>query len=322
MQLGQCERWPGWIALKQSQAFANADLQGRTTLVVCATHEEIDRVTEAIRSLRKQAGKLSHGVQIGRDVSLNWTTAQKSDVRNFRPGQFLSFHRAVTGIAKNETVEVVRAEDKEVIVRNQRGELRAITAKQAKSFDVCERRLLEVAPDERLLITANRRDAGFRATNGEIVTVERVDQKGLVHLRDGRVLPPNFRQYGYGYAVTAHRSQGKSVDSVIISGDGMRRELFYVAATRGKDRVAVITSDKKLLRESIARSNTRQSASELAQKARPGLLQGAYRGLAAARRLARHAAQYVLQIGRRQIFQQDLSHKPRMERAYDHGIER
>ncbi len=31
--------------------------------------------------------------------------------------------------------------------------------------------------------------------------------------------------------MTAHRSQGKTVDSVILSGDGMQKELFYVAAS-------------------------------------------------------------------------------------------
>src|SRR5439155_22448026 len=111
-------------------AIADAELQGRETRVVCATHEEIDRVTEAIRSSRKRAGKPGESVQIGRDVPLNWTTAQKSDMRNFRPGQFLGFHRAVKGIVRNETVEVARVDDKGVIVRNDRGELRAITAEQ------------------------------------------------------------------------------------------------------------------------------------------------------------------------------------------------
>src|SRR5437773_2236289 len=129
-----------WLDRAQAvaRAFVDAELQGRNTLVVCATHDEIDRVTEAIRSSRKKAGKLGEGVQIGRDVSLNWTTAQKSDVRNFRPGQILGFHREVKGIARNETVEVVRVEDKRVVVRNKSGELRAITPRQAKSFDVYE----------------------------------------------------------------------------------------------------------------------------------------------------------------------------------------
>ena len=105
--------------------------------------------------------------------------------------------------------------------------------------------VLEIAAGDKLLITANRHEPRFRATNGEIVTVERVDQKGQVQLRDGRVLPPSFKQFAHGYAVTAHRSQGKSVDCVIISGDGMRRELFYVAATRGMERVVVATSDQR-----------------------------------------------------------------------------
>lgn len=122
-------------------------------------------------------------------------------------------------------------------------------------------------------------------TNGETAIVERVDKGGSIHLTDGRMLPPGFRQFTYGYAVTAHRSQGKSVDSVIISGDGMQKELFYVAASRGRKSVLVVTSDKELLRETVGWSSARQSASDLSRKGRPGLLQGQFRRLEAARRL-------------------------------------
>src|SRR5437016_11697416 len=79
-------------------------------------------------------------------------------------------------------------------------------------------------------------------------------------------LPSNFKQFAHGYAVTAHRSQGKSVDSVIISADGMRKEIFYVAASRGREHVLVITSDKERLREFVAQSTARKSASELDRK--------------------------------------------------------
>ena len=79
------------------------------------------------------------------------------------------------------------------------------------------------------------------------------------------MVPSNFKQFAHGYAVTAHRSQGKSVDAVIISGDGMQKELFYVAASRSLESVVVITSDKERLRESIAQSTARKSALELAR---------------------------------------------------------
>ena len=101
----------------------SAALEMQTSvLVVCATHDEIERVTSAIRADRMRAGRLLEGAQMTRDVPLNWTTAQKGDSRNFSTGQVLGFHRAVKGIAKNETLEVVRVADKGVVTRNAVGE--------------------------------------------------------------------------------------------------------------------------------------------------------------------------------------------------------
>jgi hypothetical protein len=113
-------------------------------------------------------------------------------------------------------------------------------------------------------------------------------QRGLIQLTGGRVLPSDCRQFDFGYAVTAHRSQGKSVDSVIISADGMQRELFYVAASCGRRNVSVINSSKEQLRESASISTARLSASELARKSHPGLYQGKWRGLDAARQMVKH----------------------------------
>ena len=303
-----------------AQAFAETEQKGQKALVVSATHEEIYRVTEAIRSRRKQNGQLGSSVEIGRNISLNWTTAQKSEMRNFRPGQLLVFHRAVKGIAKNETVEVAQVEKNQIVIRTAPGKSRALTARQAKSFDVCERRAFEVAPGDKLLITANRRTQGFKATNGEIVTVNRIDQHGSIGLEDGRVVPPNFRQFTCGYAVTAHRSQGKSVDEVIISADGMKKELFYVAASRGRESVRIITSDKDMLRDAVAQSNARRSASELARSIRPGLHQGMNRGFAATCRLARWAARYIPRLRKSFALAKHLPHQPVMERTHDWSI--
>jgi conjugative relaxase-like TrwC/TraI family protein len=311
----------GWADRAQAVAQAYAESKGRDVLVVCATHDEIDRVTEAIRVSRKQNGDLGESLHVLRDVSLNWTAAQKSDLRNYRPGQRLMFHRAVKGITKNETLEVVRVEGNGIVTRSDRGEERILTAKQFKSFEVYERRTIDIAAGDKLLLTANRRDANFRAINGEIVTVSRVDKDGRMRLDDGRHLPADFKQFTHGYAVTAHRSQGKSVDSVIISGDGMQKELFYVAASRGRQSVQVITSDKELLRESVARSTARQSASELARKTRPGLHQGSYRGVSAARELAAHAARQEPSI-QKQTWHPSVTKQVRRERTHEHSFSR
>jgi conjugative relaxase-like TrwC/TraI family protein len=286
-------------AKKVEQAYHQARLRPNSkglpseVLVVAPTHEEIDSVTAAIRAARRDSGELGEAILFPRHVPLNYTIAQKSDPRNFKSGQILEFHRAVKGVGKNEALEVIGIDDRTIVARNAGGEERSFTARQARAFDVYERQTIEVAASDRLLLTANRREAGFRATNGELITVEGFDDQGRIRLEDGRVLPASYRQFTYGYAVTAHRSQGKTVDAVVISADAMSQELFYVAASRGRQAITVVTSDKELLRRSIARSGQRQSASELERKAaapKPaGYRGGEPRGLAAARHIAPNA---------------------------------
>jgi ATP-dependent exoDNAse (exonuclease V) alpha subunit len=253
-------------AYSEAQAQINAKGQPPSVLVVAATHEEIGHITEAIRAERTRTGELGQSTHQQHHVPLNWTSAEKSDMRNYAEGQVVEFHRAVKGVARHESLEVRGVEDGKVVARNARGEEREFTAQQAKCFDVYERLPIEIAPHDKLLLTANRREPGFRATNGELVTVSRIDEQGRIHLQDGRALPENYKQFTHGYAVTAHRSQGKSVDAVVISADGMRKELFYVAASRGRESITVVTCDKDLLRESVAHSVARQSASELSRK--------------------------------------------------------
>ena len=254
-------------AYSEAQAQINAKGQPRSVLVVAPTHEEIGHITEAIRAERTRTGELGQSTHQQHHVPLNWTTAEKSDVRNYAEGRVLEFHRAIKGVARHESLEVIGVENGKVVTRDARGEEREFTAKYAKCFEVYERRSIEIAPNDKLLLMANRRESGFRATNGELVTVSRIDEQGRIHLQDGRALPENYKQFTHGYAVTAHRSQGKSVDAVVISADGMRKELFYVAASRGRESITIVTSDRDLLRESVGHSVARQSASELSRKA-------------------------------------------------------
>ena len=239
--------------------------EGRDTLVVAGTHAEISQLTDAIRQDRKEHGELGVGHSFDRYVSLQWTTAQKQELSNYQEGQILQFHRDTKLAKRHESLEVVRAGPESLVARKETGEEVGISPKQARAFSVYERQPIEVAPGDSLMLTANRRGPELRATNGELVKVKSLNG-GAIHLEDGRTLPANYHEFTHGYAVTAHRSQGKTVDTVIISADAMKKELFYVAASRGRGEIAVVTSDREQLRESVGVSMTRQSAIELARK--------------------------------------------------------
>ncbi len=236
----------------------------RRILVVAPTHAEIERVTQAIRVDRCERGMLGESVTMERLIPLQWTEAQKRDLSNYHEGQVLLVHRPGRGMEKHEALTVHRIEADHLVTHNARGEERTFAAGQTRNFSVHEAREIQVAAGDRLLLGGNRRDSGFRATNGELVTVRSVNA-GRIQLEDGRVLPANYREFDHGYAITAHRSQGKTVDGVIISGDVMKQETFYVAASRARNEIASVTSDLDLLRESLGISAARPSATELAK---------------------------------------------------------
>jgi conjugative relaxase-like TrwC/TraI family protein len=253
----------------RSQAVADLHrefrIKGQETLVVAGTHEEIAHINEAVRQDRKEHGELGAGRHFDTYVSLQWTAAQKQDISNYQEGLVLQFNRNTKLTNRHESLEVVRVGPESLVARKESGEEVAISPEKVRAFSVYERRPIQVASGDSLMLTANRRGPDFRATNGELVKVKSVDE-AAIRLEDGRTIPANYREFTHGYAITAHRSQGKTVDNVIISADAMKKELFYVAASRGRSEIAVVTSDRELLRESVGVSTARQSAMELVRK--------------------------------------------------------
>jgi len=83
------------------------------------------------------------------------------------------------------------------------------------------------------------------------LTVQRLGARG----RRGRVtLPAAYvaEHVELGYALTAHRSQGATVDTahLVVHGSSMTREAFYVAMTRGRlSNVAYVATDEAHLEE-------------------------------------------------------------------------
>src|SRR5450755_3817089 len=124
---------------REAAAIPNVKGRRRSVLVVAATHDEIKSITHAIRQDRKGAGELASGETLTQHSALNWTEAQKKQAKKYRPGMLLEFHKAVKGVDKNETLEVVSAGKTGIVARRASGETVTLTAKQAKAFGVFER---------------------------------------------------------------------------------------------------------------------------------------------------------------------------------------
>jgi hypothetical protein len=91
----------------------------------------------------------------------------------------------------------------------------------------------------------------------------------LVLLKDGRTLPPSYRTFTHGYAVTSHAAQSKTVNQVVFvassrSFAAVSQESFYVGISRARDRAQVFTDDAELLGRRVQETHTRKAAVELA----------------------------------------------------------
>jgi conjugative relaxase-like TrwC/TraI family protein len=251
-----------------AQSYVKALEQKHSALLVAPTWNEIEAVTEKIRAALKTSGRLA-GDEKEFQVfdSLSWTEAQKRDARQYRPGMALRFHRGKGGVAKDEMVAVVAVENDLLKVQRADGSEKLFPLGQSSALcacmDVGEKRKLKVTAGDKLLLQANWQK---KFINGELVEVKAIQGDALV-LTDGRVIPNNYRTFTYGYAVTSHAAQGKTVGEVLVvasarSLPAVSQEQFYVSISRGRDRCQVFTDDAELLRSHVTRCSARLAAIE------------------------------------------------------------
>jgi conjugative relaxase-like TrwC/TraI family protein len=268
----------GWIVeptnLYETAAAAYLDSreQGKPALLIAPTWNEIESVTEAVRARLKKEGTLAKKEEVVPIFdSSSWTEAQKRQVTQYRPGQRILFGQHSGTFKQNELIEVVAVDPARnaLEVKREDGTTHLFRPRTGSSFDVGEAREIPVAAGDLLLLQANRKKDGL--VNGQVGTVQSVEN-GKITLADGRVLPADYRQFAHGYCVTSHAAQARTVDAVFLvassrSAPAINREQFYVSISRGRQECRVLTDDKELLRDRVARSTQRQAALELVGEA-------------------------------------------------------
>jgi hypothetical protein len=271
--------------------YAAALKEGKTALVVSPTHLEGEWITEEIRERLRNQGRLRSGERpILALSSANLTEAERADPVNYSAGDVLVFHQNAKGYRKGERVAVGKSD---------------LPLDQAARFQVFHVGELAVGAGEVLRITRNgtTTDGKHRLNNGAMVTVKGFDRAGNIVLANGWKVARDYGHLAYGYVVTSHASQGKTVDRVFI-GQSARsfaassREQFYVSVSRAKEQAIVYTDDKQALVEAVSRADERMTATELVRE--------------------KASREKVLTIQRGAAKEQEKESEPSLERA-DHA---
>ncbi|MCK8491755.1 relaxase domain-containing protein [Spirosoma sp. RP8] len=257
------------------QDYIGALRQGKSALVVSPTHEQGEAVTKDIREQMQASGLLSKKeIAVSRLTNLNLTEAQKSDWRNFKPGNILQFNQNRTGIKRGSLWTIESSTTDGVIMRNEQQQTIALPLEKSNDFDLYEKGQIPLAKGDHIRITRNGFDQERnRLNNGQMLEVTRLTKQGEIILRNRASkaeyrLNKDFGHLAHAYCVTSHASQGKTVDEVFISQPtatfaATNAKQFYVSVSRARDKAHIYTDDKQQLMHQASELGDRQSALEL-----------------------------------------------------------
>jgi ATP-dependent exoDNAse (exonuclease V) alpha subunit len=256
----------------QNERLTNAYLEiaksGKSAIVISQTRAEVRSVNDAIREQLRDRGLLAgeeSAVTALEQVDL--TEAQKLDLRHYPSGSAVVFNRDFRNRTRGEHGKIIGLTARHLVVEIA-GRLHRVRRNHLDKITVCLPQELELCAGDKLQLKANSLTSdGQKIANGEIVSVAKVSGNGAIRLQDGRILPPHYRQFQRGYAVTSYSSQGKTVDHVLFSDSGVRAassaQQWYVTISRGRKSIRIFTPDKRALRNAIARSGERELALDL-----------------------------------------------------------
>jgi hypothetical protein len=230
---------------------------GKSALVVSPTHLEGEAITDQIRSELRESGKLGkeqRQFMVLENAGL--TTAQRRDAVNYSTGDVLVYHQNAKGHRRGEKLVVDGKTP--------------LPLAQADRFQVYHSDVLSLSRGDVVRVTKNgfAADGEHRLNNGARYTVRGFAKNGDIELSNGWTVSKDNPFLTYGYVVTSHSSQGKTVDRVFVgssaaSSPAASREQFYVSVSRGREQAVIFTDDKESLREAVGHSDERLSATEM-----------------------------------------------------------
>lgn len=240
-----------------AEHYAGNLARGVDTLVVIPFWEEIERFNVQARDALRRHGLLGE-IELTREAikPLSWTEEQKVHWDQYRPGDWILFARETQYFRRGTAGQVIAVLPDGLRVQKADGHSAKITRRQRGAFEVGRLQTLALAAGDRLLIRGRDSERGFE--NGDFRQIERVDPAtNEVILSDGSVLPPEFKAWTYGHALTSYRAQGSTAEeSLVVLGEVAERALmrrqFYVGNTRYRGRHRIYVSHHEPILQRLA----------------------------------------------------------------------
>ncbi len=235
-------------------------------ILVAPTHEEGDKLTDAVRRKLKEHGAVAEkGRQVSVFRSWNWEKSRLKQAENYSAGTVISFIRNRKGIGQaGETACVEHVEDGMLYLDN--GKI--LSARSAADYiEVGERCEIELCRGDLIQFNVNLRER--KIYNGTIGRITDDPTKVMLLYSDGRErgvadFPEECAAFKYGWVTTSHKAQGRTAENVVVAAQSLDRKAFYVSLSRGRKHMALHCPEKEFLKEQLRfRHGERRSVHDL-----------------------------------------------------------
>ena len=268
-----------WLARAAAASYLRLSSEERGQTLVLAASNGTRRVANAeIRRGLIERGELGReSVMITALDKVSLSVAHQAQAAFYRPGQVVELGRAESGVGERGTRwRIVGTEKGKLQVVPLHAEAKApVHLRPSTKLQLFDVRPMELREGDQILFRQNDKGREIDLRNGDDAVIAIKDGKAFATLRDGRQVPLRTSEVmDYGYCRTVHASQGATVDRAIVIAESSRAgaNLGYVALSREKHYLEILTADKERLVESWGKYVQQESAREAAMR---GTLQGA-----------------------------------------------
>lgn len=240
--------------------------QRATTLVLSGTNAVRKQVNEQVRKGLFEKGEVrGESVTVTTLDKADMTRAQMRMARNYKPGQVI---KTAGKQAEQSEVVAVNLDQNLIQVKLSDGTLKSIDASKVdvKKTQVFNPRQIDIAAGDKIIFTNN--DRATETKNNQIGLIEEIkDGKAIINSNGAKVEIELKKELhiDHAYCITIHRSQGQTVDSVIVAGEASRTataEAAYVACSRERHKLEIITDNTEQLSKNWTRYADRQTGTD------------------------------------------------------------
>ncbi len=245
------------------------------TMVVAPRNADRQEINSKIHEALKDAGK------VGREETEIKILRSRNDISGverefaaaYREGDVITYTRgsAENKIPAKSLAKVVKTNREEnlltVEIKDARdgAETREVTynPKRLRGVSVWTQETIKVSTGDRLQFRAPFEEGKTKVANGTILEVGKITPEAINLTTDkGKAVKLDADQphaIDYGYAVTSHSSQGKTIDRVLIHAETseskqiLNERMAYVAVSRARDEALIFTDDAEKLAGKMAR---------------------------------------------------------------------